>query len=144
FDAEGGFTLADFVARLRADLRKPPREEQAATTDEEGEAVRIMSIHQSKGLEFPIVVVPDLDRHSPQTRDRAAFHPHPGPAVKPPDDGDVADESAGPGLGWTCFREVERTEEDAEAIRLFYVGCTRAREALLLSATSDRPGQVRS
>src|SRR5262249_21646912 len=66
YDAHGGFTVADFVARLRADLRKPPREEQAATTDEHGEAVRLMTIHQAKGLEFPIVVLTDLDRSSPQ------------------------------------------------------------------------------
>ena len=65
FDAQGGFTLGHFVARLRADLRKPPREEQAATTDEDGESVRLMSIHQAKGLEFPIVVLPDLNRKRP-------------------------------------------------------------------------------
>ncbi|MCA1684608.1 MAG: UvrD-helicase domain-containing protein, partial [Planctomycetia bacterium] len=59
FDARGGFTLGHFVTRLREDLRRPPREEQASTTEEEGESVRLMSIHQAKGLEFPIVVIPD-------------------------------------------------------------------------------------
>ena len=62
FDRQEGFTLADLVARLRADLDRPPREEQAATTDEESEVIRLMSIHQAKGLEFPIVVIPDLNR----------------------------------------------------------------------------------
>src|SRR5262249_59656170 len=61
FDRQGGFTLADFVARLRADLENEPREEQAATTDEAGTSIRLMSIHQAKGLEFPIVALPDLD-----------------------------------------------------------------------------------
>ena len=70
FDAAGRASRsADFVARLRADLREPPREEQAATTDEEGTSVRLMSIHQAKGLEFPIVVVPDLNR-KPRPRPR--------------------------------------------------------------------------
>src|SRR4029079_8019051 len=75
FDEQGGFTLADFVARLRADLREPPKEEQAATNDEEGECVRLMSIHQAKGLEFPIVVVPDLNRKLGVTRGTVALHP---------------------------------------------------------------------
>ena len=81
FDAQGRFTLADFVARLRADLREPPREEQAATTDEEGESVRLMSIHQAKGLEFPIVVVPDLNRRDDHGRENVTFHEELGPLV---------------------------------------------------------------
>jgi ATP-dependent helicase/nuclease subunit A len=136
FDLHGGYTLADFVARLRADLRKPPREEQAATTDEQGDAVRLMTIHQAKGLEFPIVVVADLDRDVPIARDWVAFHPELGPLVKPPADGDAAEGSSGSGqsLGWATYRHIELREEQAEALRLFYVAATRARDALILSA----------
>ncbi|MEO6810370.1 MAG: UvrD-helicase domain-containing protein [Isosphaeraceae bacterium] len=133
FDNRGGFTLADFVDRLRADLRKPPREEQAATTDEETEAVRLMTIHQAKGREFPIVVIPDLDRDAPATRDWAALHPELGMLVKPPNDDEPADGS-GQSLGWTVYRELERAEEQDEALRLFYVATTRAQSALILSA----------
>jgi ATP-dependent helicase/nuclease subunit A len=134
FDAEGRYTLADFVARLRADLRKPPREGEAATTDEAGEAVRIMSIHQAKGLEFPIVVVPDLDRRTPPPRGRVACHEALGPVVRPPEDRE--DGSRGDGLGWACLRAVERHEEEQEAYRLLYVAATRARDALVLSAST--------
>ncbi len=133
FDAQGGMTLADFVARLRADLRKPPREEQAATVDERGDAVRLMSIHQAKGLEFPIVVVPDLDRGIPAIRDRVTFHSDLGILVQPPNDPDTG-ESRGTSLGWTVFRQIEAREEEQEALRLFYVAVTRARDALILSA----------
>ena len=117
FDGQGGFTLADFVARLRDDLRRPPREEQAATTDEEGESVRLMSIHQSKGLEFPIVVVPDLNRDSGSNFQGVVFHPELGPLVRPsrdrePDAGaseahDASDEQ-GQSLGWQTYGALER------------------------------------
>ncbi len=133
FDHQGGLTLADFVARLRADRLKTPREEQAATTEEEGTGVRLMSIHQAKGLEFPIVVVPDLARGPAPFTDGVGFHPALGPLVKPPapDDPKVERDN---GLGWTMFRQEETREEQAEALRLLYVATTRARDALILSA----------
>lgn len=137
FDARGGFTLAHFVARLRADLREPPREEQAATTEEEGTSVRLLSIHQSKGLEFPIVVVPDLNRKQDLSRGAVAFHPALGPLVRPgKEEGadDADEEGSGRPLGLVTYEAVERREDDEEAVRLFYVATTRARDALVLSA----------
>ncbi len=141
FDEQGGFTLADFVARLRADLRSATKETQAATTDEQGEIIRLMSIHQSKGLEFPIVVLPDLDRKRPGELKRVAFDPELGPLVNPvlePGEGDEADEpDPGGCLGWIIHRFRERAGDDAEALRLFYVATTRARDALVISASTD-------
>src|SRR5262249_3496683 len=84
FDRHGGFTLADFVAGLRADLKSEPREEQAATSDESSPSVRLMSIHQAKGLEFPIVVLPDLARVPSRQSPLAACHPDLGLVVRPP------------------------------------------------------------
>jgi ATP-dependent helicase/nuclease subunit A len=138
FDARGGFTLAHFVARLRADLREPPREEQAATTDEEGTSVRLMSIHQAKGLEFPIVVVPDLNRKQDADRSPVLLDPDLGPLVRlgklaPEADPDDTGGS-GQSHGWTMYQTAERAEDEAESIRLFYVATTRARDALILSA----------
>ena len=75
-----------------------------------------MSIHQSKGLEFPIVVVPDLNRKQDLPRKPVAFHPELGPLVRPaqdrrpptrtpsPDD----DEGSGRSLGWVAYEAVER------------------------------------
>ncbi|MGE5756753.1 MAG: UvrD-helicase domain-containing protein, partial [Planctomycetaceae bacterium] len=142
FDQQGGFTIAAFVARLRADLHRPPREDQAATTDEEGTSVRLMSIHQAKGLEFPIVVLPDLNRKPGVDRDPVAFHPALGPLVRPSRDrtaeGPASAEGDDPGprqsLGWLAYQAIEQRDEQDEALRLFYVATTRARDALILSA----------
>ncbi|SIN98089.1 ATP-dependent helicase/nuclease subunit A [Singulisphaera sp. GP187] len=143
FDQQRGMTLAAFVARLRADLKRPPREEQAATTDEDGNSIRLMSIHQAKGLEFPIVVLPDLNRKPAGQLDSTAFHPVLGPLVRPSRDlgspPTVANESpndsdARQSLGWLTYQSLEQHADEAESLRLFYVASTRARDALILSS----------
>jgi ATP-dependent helicase/nuclease subunit A len=139
FDQQGNFGLADLVGRLRADLRHPPREEQAATTDEAGGSVLLMSIHQAKGLEFPIVVIPDLNRQPNVSDPPLGIHPELGLVVRPSSsglarsedgDGSLAEQS----LGWSAFRAIEAEEERKESLRLFYVATTRARDHLILSA----------
>src|SRR5262249_13896305 len=60
FDRSGLFGLAEFITRLGDLVRSQPREEQAATQPENVDVVRLMSIHQAKGLEFPVVFVPDF------------------------------------------------------------------------------------
>ena len=142
FDEQGGFGLADFVARLRSDLRAATKENQAATTDETGPIVRLMSIHQAKGLEFPIVVLPDLDRKRPGDLKRVAFDGTLGPLVNPvvePGESDDPEASGATGgsLGWILHRHLETRADDAEALRLFYVATTRARDFLVLSAAAD-------
>jgi ATP-dependent helicase/nuclease subunit A len=146
FDRQGGFLLADFVAMLRAHRDDPPREEQASTTDEEGTSIRLMSIHQSKGLEFPIVVVPDLNRSSESRHRLFAIHPDLGLVVRPAaaepveDDDQADDESEGSSLGWETWRALNRDQDEQESLRLFYVAITRARDSLVLSSglSADR------
>ena len=60
FDRSGLFGLAEFIARLGDLVGNQAREEQAATQFETADVVRLMTIHQAKGLEFPVVIVPDL------------------------------------------------------------------------------------
>ena len=138
FDGQEGFTLADLVARLRADLDSPPREEQASTTDEESEVIRLMSIHQAKGLEFPIVVIPDLNRKMNAPDALLGLHQDLGLVVRPPRTPALqtqADDlpASGESLGWLAFGAIETEEDRKEALRLFYVAATRARDHLVLS-----------
>ena len=133
FDARGSLTLADFVARLRADVKNPPREEQAATSDEAGQAVRLMTIHQAKGLEFPIVVLADLARQPQPKSDLVTHHPELGLLIRPRGDAD-GDESATRNFGRDLLAEEEAEAGEAEELRVFYVATTRARDALILAA----------
>lgn len=148
FDRQEGFTLADLVTRLRADLDSPPREEQASTTDEESEVIRLMSIHQAKGLEFPIVVIPDLNRKMNPPDALIGLHPELGLVVRPPRTPPLqtqvdAEPASGESVGWLAFGAVEAEEDRKEALRLFYVAATRARDHLVLSAgleAQPKPG----
>ncbi len=146
FDRQGGFALADLVARLRGYLEEPPREELAAASEEESRNIRLMSIHQAKGLEFPIVVIPDLNRENDSRTQWLGFRPDLGLVVRPPaplpaQAGDEAEARSENCLGWQTFQAIEQDENRREAIRLFYVAATRARDCLILS--SGLPGEPR-
>lgn len=140
FDRRGGFGLADFVGRLRAFADDPPSEEQAAVTEEDGRSVRIMTVHQAKGLEFPIVVLPDLNRSVGPRTSPLGFDRGLGLVVKPAGGSGEADgDGDGKSLGWLAHKAIEDREEREESLRLFYVATTRARDQLVLSAGFPKP-----
>jgi DNA helicase-2/ATP-dependent DNA helicase PcrA len=99
--------------------------QQDAGKDEQDAAqpdvIRVMTVHASKGLEFPVVYLPNLRQGSFPTRKKS--NPVPLP------DGMLAPEN-------------EITDEGSEAC-LFYVGVTRARDRLVLSY-SERNGKQRA
>ena len=115
------------------------RESEAPVEGEMLDAVRLMTIHRAKGLEFEIVCVADLGRGPI----RAA------PLVRIGRDGRFGMRLAEPGTGRRepalDYRELgeeqQRLEEEEER-RLFYVAMTRARERLIFSGAAklDRPG----
>jgi len=97
-------------------------------------AVRLMSIHQSKGLEFPVVAVADLAKAF-NTQDRRAeiiFDESYGlcPRVKPPSTG-----RSYPSLPHWLAQQAQRRESAGEELRLLYVALTRARDTLVLTGS---------
>jgi ATP-dependent helicase/nuclease subunit A len=133
FDAAGGFTLADFVDRLNSLVETPPIEEQAATQPEESNVIRLMSIHQAKGLEFPVVFVPDVNSEQRSSAIVGAqWDAELGCIPNPPSEEDPPPFSQWPSQLW-CRRE--KSAERAEALRIFYVACTRAKDYLVLSGS---------
>ncbi|MEX2112152.1 MAG: UvrD-helicase domain-containing protein, partial [Pirellulales bacterium] len=52
FERDGAFDLADFIAELTEFVARQPKEPLAATLSEDTDVVRLMTIHQAKGLEF--------------------------------------------------------------------------------------------
>jgi ATP-dependent helicase/nuclease subunit A len=129
FDETGVFSLADFITQLAEFVVRQPKEPLAATHAENMDVVRLMSIHQSKGLEFPVVFVADLERRLGSQSPPAVFSPELGPLVK---DADTAS-------GFDLFMRAEGEEDRAETTRLFYVAATRAADYLILSAGIERP-----
>ncbi len=137
FDQSGLFTLADFVDELRNSVADETREPLAATHPESSDVIRLMSIHQSKGLEFPVVVVADMDRKGRDQLSAAHFDTDLGPLVGLPEKFGVKRDH--PGLRMS--RKSERDQDLEEARRLLYVAATRAADLLILSANLKQAGR---
>jgi ATP-dependent helicase/nuclease subunit A len=116
------------------------RELEAVAEEEGADAVRLLTIHSAKGLEFKVVVVADAGR------DRAA--PSPDEILCLPD-GRFGFRVADPATGerraafeYDAVREAEREEEKAERLRLYYVAMTRAIDRLIVSGAIDPAKRV--
>ncbi|MBI2824094.1 MAG: UvrD-helicase domain-containing protein [Planctomycetia bacterium] len=129
FDQSGIFTLADFVAQLAEFVARQPDEPPAPIQPESSDVVRLMTIHQAKGLEFPVVVVPDLGRSLGGSYASAVYHVELGPLVTAP-----GDNGRDRPNGMDLYRILERQEDADEEMRLLYVATTRAADYLILSA----------
>jgi ATP-dependent exoDNAse (exonuclease V) beta subunit len=111
-------------------------------------AVQLLTIHNSKGLEFDVVLIPGLERGTPRNRSEILNWLELDPA-----DGEAAHILLAPihsrgeqtdGLNQWLSR-VKHARESAETRRLLYVACTRAREVLHLFAAceTDKNGVLR-
>lgn len=103
-------------------------------------AVRIMSIHKSKGLEFPVVVVPDLGRgHNLRDADtRLLMDESVGVAARVVD---AEKEVHYASLASTLAHHEIRRKQIAEELRVLYVAGTRAKEHLILIGTAKEDCQ---
>ncbi len=133
FEALEGRDLRGFVEHLEQ-LARTRAVIGAGTPAGESEAVRLMSIHAAKGLEFPVVCVADLGRsgsgreapHLLVEEDRVGLRLPLLDGSGPEELFDYAD----------LLRERSQAEEQEED-RILYVAMTRAREVLLLSGAAS-------
>lgn len=124
---EKGSTARDFLARLNL-MRSLSARESAANQEDDPDAVKIMTIHKSKGLEFPAVFLPDLSRKDPSDTLGLQFLPKIGFGVRVPD----GQGGMEPTSVYTKVREERRKLEYAEKHRQLYVAMTRAEKYLYL------------
>ncbi|MBQ8536875.1 MAG: helicase-exonuclease AddAB subunit AddA [Clostridia bacterium] len=127
---QGG--LAGFLKEGEA-LRTAQDRTTAKLLGEGEDLVRLMTIHKSKGLEFPVTIVASLGQamHQPQ-KSRLLMHKELGLAM---DYVNPRDRITRPTLAKTAIALRKRLEEKAEKARLLYVAMTRARERLILVGT---------
>ncbi len=135
--ARQGLSLEQTLRSIEEEFKGERAEGESPLADETVDAVRLLSVHKAKGLEYPVVFVPDLGREAKESglnlteaawvrRDGEAFL-----AVR------LADGTTN--AAWVLHREATRLHEAAEEKRVFYVACTRARERLILLNSS--PGR---
>ena len=137
-EARGARGLPAFLSlvseRLGSGERTVDRESEAPVEGEGLDAVRLMTIHRAKGLEFDIVCVADLGRGPRYTY----------PLIRISSDGSRLGLRLGqPGsaaklqaLQYAALGAELQAEDEREERRLFYVAMTRARERLLLSGAA--------
>ncbi len=127
-------SLSEVVQRINNLKFKEAREGEA--TIEESGAVRLMTVHKSKGLEFPIVWVVDATYGGNRDRSTLALHDDFGLAlnVREEDLFEKKDAAA----AFRAIKLIEEKMEKAEKKRLLYVATTRAREHLILSGSLGR------
>ena len=133
--------LPDFIEFLDILIEEERREGQAPVEASSG-AVQIMTIHASKGKQFPVVILPRLDRKG-QT-DREPFIDEAFGIGFSPLNPDKDYSKTEPDIV-THMKNRTNEKEIAEKKRLFYVGTTRACDRLILSGTlsdSGKPQQI--
>lgn len=114
---------------------------EASTVNEQGNTVRLMSIHKSKGLEFPIVIVAGMGKmfNKQDTRGKILIDSEFGIGT---DFLDSEKRLKGPTLKKNVMKRRMETEAMGEELRVLYVALTRAKEKLIMTA-SDRNLQGR-
>ena len=138
YERDVSYSLAGCAKWLDSAMRSGVPIEEPDWMGDGADAVRVMTIHASKGLEFPVVAVMRMER-GPRSRGRASISASKMMGVAFSDIPDMIQENAGENAK-PCSMLWERAlsvqSELEESARLFYVAATRARDALILCGVS--------
>lgn len=134
FEQSGIFTsLRDFLNYIERMLLADIDEDEAGLGLEEGEAIKILTIHKSKGLEFPIVFCPFLKRRRYRVTQKIFFNPEQGLMINDP--AQPARKGISPRLN--DYLKVDEQASESENRRKLYVAFTRARNLLVVSGKAS-------
>jgi len=128
-DVEG---FVRFVAEQEA---VGARELEAVAEEEGADAVRLLTIHAAKGLEFKVVIVADAGRDRvPPSADEILALPDGRFGFRVADPVTAKPRAA---FDYEAVKEARQEAERAERLRLYYVAMTRAKERLIVSGSVD-------
>jgi ATP-dependent exoDNAse (exonuclease V) beta subunit len=134
YDAAEGHDLRGFIAYATGQDLREAREGEAPLEAEDLDAVRLMTIHRAKGLEFPVVAVADLGRQGGSGRSPLLVSRDGRVGLRLATLGGGARVDA---LDYRTLADEQAAAEDEEERRLLYVAMTRAEELLIVSGGVD-------
>lgn len=126
-------SLRMFITRVKS-LRATKAREAAISLQTDSNVVTIMTIHKSKGLEFPAVFLPALQATTMSDRDNMRYLPEIGLGIKVVNsDGELVESSV-----FNKIKALNKMLETEEKKRQLYVAMTRAEEYLVLSGLQGK------
>ena len=128
FDMEYFGSLEDFIDYIESIRHKD--ESQGKIESEEANVVKIMTIHKSKGLQFPVVVIPQMARGFNYNQPSILFHKEKGIGIKHNDKSPL----------YNSIRKELKEKEEEENKRILYVAMTRAKERLIIGNQGQERG----
>jgi ATP-dependent exoDNAse (exonuclease V) beta subunit len=137
FESNGG-DLRAFVNWLRR-AAGPGGEADAAeaqVADEKDDVIRVMTVHQAKGLEFPIVFVPACGGNERLETAPIMYDADAGLGLRIRDE--RAPSSRAHTLASRRVQDARRARQRAESLRVFYVAATRAKDLVVFSGEPVR------
>ena len=134
YDSQGLPAFADFLRHY-----KDEDEAEAPIEHEGADAVKLMTIHHAKGLEFPIVCAFGLQKSGKGDFPPFRWDPDFGALVLP----SRPERSKEYGVAHKMMNKLESERKDAEKRRLLYVCATRARDHLILCSTKMNCGLMK-
>ena len=133
FEEDGGGNLRQFVAWALRQADEDARVKESALPEADDDAVRILTIHGAKGLEFPVVILAGLNRPIQKSARKAqVYWDGDRPEVRTWKDFRTA--------GYDGVADAEQRLERHEQLRLLYVGATRAEDHLIVSVHHAKRG----
>ena len=123
-------TLRDFIEIVEGYKFREIRESEAPVESEEDDVVKLITTHSAKGLEFPVVIVADVDRDNTRPSDYFVYSKNHGISFKILNP--LTNEAEVP-LSYERINDEIKEKELSESKRLLFVAMTRAQEHLIIS-----------
>jgi ATP-dependent helicase/nuclease subunit A len=133
---QGG--VDEFIIGLGRLVESPPMEPKAPLLGEQAHVVRLMTVHQSKGLEFPVVILADLGGKDILTNQSPPPDKNGVTTLVPRD---FASNETIKNQIYSNLQQIDQAKQEAELARLFYVACTRATENLIMCVPDIAPNR---
>lgn len=128
FEGENRASLEEFIDYI--DLLKDKFESEGIINSEDSNVVNLLTIHKSKGLQFPVVIIPEMARDIRSIYPRFLFSKDMGLGIKTDENRAIYD----------LIRLDKDKREKEESKRVLYVAMTRAKEMLIIAGQGNNKG----